>query len=248
MELPNAQGLYDFIKKNNVKKVLDLGTGIGASAAVMALAFKDKGVEDYHIDSIDQYDKCLRLANELIPEDLKKNTTFYKRDPVVWSSDEMPYQPLSVYDSLPEGDYDLIVNDGPAPFMENGKYIDLPNGTIHKLNLENKLKSNTFVVYDGRISSLQLLERYFANNFLYVHIPPRGSDFSVLQRDESPLKIVDEKFESLNAQSSYFKNHNVVEPETKKEEPKEKPKHEDTLPVNQPGPSSKAGDTTQGVS
>ena len=72
MEATNAQILYRFVKENKIKKVLDLGTGIGASAAVIALALKDKGETDFKIDSVEQTKKCVDIAEKLIPEDLKK--------------------------------------------------------------------------------------------------------------------------------------------------------------------------------
>lgn len=209
MQWPNAQSLYDYIKNNNVKRVLDLGTGIGASAAVVSLAFKDKGVEDYHIDSIEQYDKCIRIANKLVPEELRKNITFHKAEPTTWNNEKIPFQYFSVYDVLPEGDYDLIINDGPAPFLSGVEkhYVDLPNGTIHRLILEDKLKSGTRIIYDGRISSLKSLERYFSGNLMLVYVPSRGNDFYVLERKDNPLIFKDEIAEAIDMETPYFKNH-----------------------------------------
>ena len=54
MQWPNAVELYDWIKNHSVKKILGLGTGIGLSDAIIALAMKDKGEENYHIDSVEQ--------------------------------------------------------------------------------------------------------------------------------------------------------------------------------------------------
>ena len=68
MQPYNAEQLYKFIMEHDVKKVLDLGTGIGLSAATMALAFQAKKVEDYQIDTIEQFEKCIRIAKEIIPK------------------------------------------------------------------------------------------------------------------------------------------------------------------------------------
>lgn len=240
MTWANAQYLYKFIKENPVKRVLDLGTGIGASAAVMALAFQDKGETDYHIDTVEQYDKCVRLANQLIPEELRKNISFHEVKPTVWEHEKIPYQYFSIYQTLPEGEYDLIVNDGPAPWLDEKKgYVDLPNGTIHKLVSEGKLKPGTKVVYDGRLTSLKLLERYFAGNFTLNFVPPRGMDFYVLERKENELEVKDERYHEVEKQTPYFKNHQV--------ETKEELKHEDTLPINEQSPPSEATDTAQGA-
>ncbi len=125
MRPDNAQKLYEFIKESKIEKVLSLGTGIGLSDAVISLAWKDKGVKG-HIDSIEQYDKCIKIAQELIPAELKDCIQIHKSEPEVWSTPEMPYQFFSVYKTLPEppeGGWELIVNDGPSPFLINNEDI-----------------------------------------------------------------------------------------------------------------------------
>jgi len=120
MKWPNAVKLYEFIIENNIKRVLELGLGIGCSTAIMALAFQDKGETNYHIDSIEQFDKCIELAKKMIPEEFLKNITIHKIEPDIWSTEKIPYQYFSIYELLPESPpegWDLIVVDGPAPFM-----------------------------------------------------------------------------------------------------------------------------------
>lgn len=193
----NAQELYKFIRNNEVKNILDLGTGIGLSAAVMALAFKEKGVTDYHIDSIEQYDKCVKLAGELIPKDLKTNITIHKANVVVWETEKIPRSPFSIFDKIPDQQYDLIVNDGPGPFMEDGHLIDLPNGTIHKFLLEDKIKPGSFVIFDGRIKALKSLDRHFGNNF-YIQIRPESDrDFNVLERKDNSVVLEDDLIKAM---------------------------------------------------
>ena len=215
LESSNAIDLYEYIKKNSFKRVLDLGTGIGASSAIVSLAFQDKGETDYKIDSIEQYDKCIKLANELIPEELKKNLTIYKSDVEVWSTEKIPYQYFSSYKKLPEGEYDFIINDGPAFFEENGHFIDLPNGTIMKLLLEGKIKAKTHILYDGRISSLKIIERYFGDNFLMVNLPPKGRDFHIIERIEGEVIFKDSYFESIKTQTPYFNGQDTKKAEDK---------------------------------
>lgn len=207
MHYENGVDLYNFIIKHKIKKVLSLGTGIGFSDSVVAKAFLESKVEGT-IDSIEQYDKCIRLANELIPEELKKYIKIHKKDVQVWTSDKMSYQYFSIYDSLPEGDYDLIINDGPAPFLDKfNNFVELPNGTIHKLTLEDKIKPGTFVIYDGRLPSLSLLERYFGGNYYLYKVPKGGSDFFVFQRKENILECKDERYEAFKKDTPYFQNH-----------------------------------------
>lgn len=224
MRYDNAVDLYNFVIKHDIKKVLGLGTGIGLSDAIIALAWKQKGVEDGVIHSMEQYDKCIALAEELIPEELKKYIKIHKSEVKLWTTDKIPYQYFSIYENLHEEEYDLILNDGPAPFIDkDGNYIELPNGTIHKLTLEGKIKPGSFVVYDGRVQSITLLERYFASNYYVYKVPKRGSDFFLLQRKDNEAKCEDERYIMLNKNTLYFKNH-----EQKK----------DTIPSDKQSPSS----------
>ncbi len=86
-------------------------------------------------------------------------------------------------------------------------YLELPNGTIHKLTLEGKIKSGTKIIYDGRRQSLQLLERYLSDNYYYIQVPERGSDFVVLERKENELMVKDDRLEAMKKQTTYFKNN-----------------------------------------
>lgn len=201
---PNALDLYKFIKTHDIHNVLDLGTGIGLSASVVALAMREKGETSYHIDSIEQYDKCVRLAEQLIPADLKANIKIHKVTPVVWTHESMPYQHFSTFDKIPDLKYDLIINDGPGPFVEGDKYVDLPNGTIQKMMFEDKLKPGCFIIFDGRIPSLKTLDRYFGNNFYLI--PRAGverSDFHLLEKKDASIEIGDDKLEGIK-QLGYF--------------------------------------------
>ena len=207
----NAESLYKFVKEHPIKKVLDLGTGIGCSASIIALALKDKGETDYHIDSVEQWEKCVKIASDLIPTELKEHITIHQSPVKVWQTEKIPYQYFSTYETLPEGEYDVILNDGPAPMLENDHYIELPNGTITKLLLEGKLKPGTFIIWDGRISALQALERYYGGNFyLAQHTAP---DFNVLERKEGEVVFEDIRKENIEKTSTYFKGLSSPLPE-----------------------------------
>ena len=208
MKAPNAQALYQFVKEHKIKKVLDLGTGIGFSSAIIALALKDKGETDYHIDTVEQFDKCITIAKKMIPDELQKNITFHKSEAVVWQTDKIPYQVFSIYETLPEGDYDLICNDGPSPMLLDGHFIDLSNATITKMLLEDKLKAGTFVVWDGRFHMLAILERYFADNFYLARPAQRGDGLNILEKKDTPVIFKDSKLEAMK-QFTYFKDENT---------------------------------------
>ncbi len=206
MRYYNVEALYKFIQEHPIKRVLELGTGIGLSAAVCALAFKDKGIEDWHVDTMEQYRKCIDIAMQMNPKELDPDgkIIIHKADPIAWKTELIPHQDFSIYSKLPEGDYDLIINDGPSPFMEGEHYVDLPNGTIIKFLLEKRLKAGTFIAYDGRIQSLSLIERYFGDNF-FLSQPANQNDFNVLERRENEINFRDDKLENMK-EANYFKD------------------------------------------
>lgn len=202
----NAQSLYQFIKEHPIRNILDLGTGIGLSASVMALALLDKGEERFHIDSVEQSEKCVKIANDLIPPELKEYITIHHRKVAVWETEHIPYQYFSVYESLPDKEFDFWLNDGPAPFVEKDQYIELPNATVTKALLEDKIKPGTMIAWDGRIVALQTLERYFGDNF-YLARPAKGGqdDLNVIERKDNPVKFNDIRYEAME-KTSYFRS------------------------------------------
>ena len=206
MQPYNAQLLYKFVKEHNIKKVLDLGTGIGASAAIIALALKDKGEKDFHIDTVEHLDKCINLAKKLIPDELKENITFHKSEVDIIQFEKIPYQHFSVYSDIPEGDYDLIINDGPPPVFMGECWVDLPNGTIMRMLLDGKIKPGAFVAFDGRLHMLKFLERYYSDNFYLARPAQKGDDLNILERKDNPPHFNDAKLEAMR-QSSYFKDY-----------------------------------------
>ena len=205
METPNVESLYVLIKSYPIKRVLDLGTGIGCSAAIIAQTLLDKGETDFHIDSVEQFDKCIKIANELIPLELKKYITIHKSNALLWTTEKIPYETFSIFETLPEGDYDLILNDGPAPWQEGENYIELPNATILKMLLEDKLKPGTLIAFDGRISSIATLERYFQDNFKLV-MPTKNTDFNVIRRQDNLVLFYDQRLKVMR-DSTYFKDY-----------------------------------------
>lgn len=218
MQEYNAALLYELVLKHPVKRVLDLGTGIGVSAAVCALAFKDKGETDYQIDSLEQFDKCIKIAQELIPKELQAHLTIHKSSPKIWSYEGIPYQCFSNYEIVPGGDYDLIINDGPSFWRENDSLIDLPNGTVTELLLAGRLKPGTLVAWDGRFSMLQILERYFGSEdpresaFELYRANQRGDDFNVLRRLSNPLVCRDQRLAGILKTTTFFNEEKITSP------------------------------------
>jgi len=175
--------LHKFLKENDIKTVLDLGTGIGCSAAIIAYTLQEKGV-DYQIDTVEQNKKCYDLAQELIPKEFKKNINFHLSEAIAWQNKDIPYQHFSNFKELPKGDYDLILVDGPGGLMVGDKYIELPNGDIMKMSIDGKLKAGTFIAWDKRIAALRMLEKYYGDNFYLVLSSGENGFLNVLERKE----------------------------------------------------------------
>lgn len=220
VQWPNIPILYNLVKTHKPKKILDLGTGVGLSLSVMAQAMLDAGETDFHIDSIEQFDKCVKLANKMIPEEYKKYITIHKSEAVIWEDPNVLYQPFSTYKELPEIEYNFILNDGPGPYKEQGveNLIDFPNGTISKLLLEGKLKKDALIAFDGRVSSLQLLERYYGDNFWMYQLAPKGTDLNILQVKDEVAKYHDTRLEQIS-ELGYFKDEEKYEKSEERKEP-----------------------------
>jgi protein-L-isoaspartate O-methyltransferase len=161
---PHGRWIVDFgdyltltkvISDNNIKNVLELGTGIGASTAVMALA-------GANVTTVEQYDKCVTIAKELIPKDLQERIKFYREDLEVFQP--IPFQYFQRFKKLPVGDYDLIVIDGSGPFVDaNGFLVDMPGGDF--IELIGSTKKGTLFYIDGRKQMVKLMFRFFSKYF-----------------------------------------------------------------------------------
>ena len=216
MRYQNAETFYNFLLRTDVKDFLELGTGIGCSTALFGLAMQDKGVKDYTIHTVEQYEKCVVLAKELIPKETLEHTTIYQRDTTIWETDHAPYMYSQIFKDLPDVKWDVSLIDGPGPILEerNGirYYVDLNNGDMFKLIVEGKIKPNAYIVWDGRIGALALIDRYLGENFYLVQ-SMKGKDyrFNIIQRKDNELKSADSRLEFMDKQG-YFEGH--VEPKS----------------------------------
>ena len=67
--------------------------------------------------SIEQFEKCVKLADELIPTDLKEYITIEHHEAYARQYDEVPYKWFSAYKDLPLKHWDFILVDGPGPWF-----------------------------------------------------------------------------------------------------------------------------------
>jgi len=146
--------LDKLIKQNKIKKVLELGTGVGVSTASIAYSLP----EDGQIDTLEQFEKCINIAKIVIPAELRKKITFHHSDSEVFSP--LKYIYLQKYKFLPEGDWDLVVIDGPGPYREGDYVVALAGGDF--IELIKKTKPGTLFFIDGRKSMVKLIDRFYS--------------------------------------------------------------------------------------
>lgn len=201
MKPESAKALYDFVKKHDVKSVLELGTGIGLSAAIIALALKEKGVKEYKIDTVEQFEKCTELAKKLIPAELQTGVSFHKIDPALWETKNVPGQHFANFSHLPDGKYDLIIVDGPGPYLQDGALIENPNGDVLRLHQEGKIAPGSFVYFDGRLNALGVIERFYGHNFWILDDAKIRAN--VIERKDNPVEMKDVRKE-FYIKTGYF--------------------------------------------
>jgi tRNA1(Val) A37 N6-methylase TrmN6 len=154
--LDDCVKLDKIIKKYKIKNILELGTGIGSSTLSMAYSLPPDG----HIDTVEQFEKCIERAKQIIPKKYKDKITFYRSEAEIFQ----PFKYLNTlaYKELPRGDWDLIVIDGPS-FQMEGDYLitSLPRGDI--IRLIETLKDKTFIYIDGSLVTRKLLKRFYSH-------------------------------------------------------------------------------------
>jgi len=210
---PFSVVLYEFILNAKPKKILDLGTGIGCTAAIMALASPES-----EIHTVDHFEKVSKIAEKAVPKELQKNITFHVSKAKLWYTDYMAYSPLSIYEELPDVEYDFILQDGSGPWREKKKgkqvLIDFPNGDIAKLLIENKLKPGVLIAFDKRWASVRLLERFLGENFYRLEMLSSPEGWLLIQKKtpedmmkqyKTKLHFEDVEYNGLETKG-YFKN------------------------------------------
>lgn len=173
-----ARKIYRLIKVRNSKNALELGTGIGAAAAIMAFAMNGEG----KVTTIEQKESCLRMAREFIPRALQKKISFVLSEPDIFSPPILKDgEKISCYKKLPleNGPFDFVLVDGPGAFEKDGVMQREPNGDL--FNLVSVIKPRGIVFVDNRKIALALYLKYLSEYFITI-----GSwrTYCVLERTE----------------------------------------------------------------
>ena len=154
----DCERLQGYVREYKPKEILDLGSGIGASTYILAEAS-----EDGKILAIEQSEKCIRVAKELMPSQFLSRITFEHHPAIVFQIDKMPFEYFSGFQDLPQGDWDMVIIDGPGFFISNGLLVKITNGDIFKLI--QKMKEGCIVYIDGRKDTVAYLRRYIIHYF-----------------------------------------------------------------------------------
>jgi hypothetical protein len=194
--------LYKLIKNHKPKNILELGLGIGASAAIMALA-SDATAK---ITNMEQYEKCIRIAKKLIPRELQKKINMVYSEPIAFKNDSVSrYQYFSGYKNVPikNGSFDFILMDGPGGFLENGQLVKVPNGDV--INLLPHMAPGCKILIDGRKSAVEMYTRFLSD---YLRTIEATRNYTILERTQKPLKSLDElEPKDLNLESRTRKGY-----------------------------------------
>lgn len=152
--------LDKIIKNYQVKRVLELGTGIGACSLGIAWSLPSDGF----IDTVEQIPRCIEVAKRVIPEYYRRKIRFhYSATKLV---QPFPFINAISYTVLPEGNWDLVVIDGPSFHMEGEEFvISLPRGDI--FTLLPKIHLGTRVYIDGSLVTVKLLKRFYNHCLKY---------------------------------------------------------------------------------
>lgn len=183
MKLPESLRLYDLVKEMQPAQILELGTGIGCSTAVMASALTNG-----RITTVDSSKKCTELAKDLIPYELKQKIHFQYAPATVMKPIEKicPFHGWSAYADFMWVDWDLFIIDGPGPFLIAQKLksylVDLPNGDI--ITLLPRMKAGAKIFIQGRKEAVVLYERFFWN---YIRIIENTEHYTIFQRTNKTL-------------------------------------------------------------
>ncbi|MEK7112729.1 MAG: hypothetical protein AAB875_05375 [Patescibacteria group bacterium] len=186
MKVSNAVRLHEKLKELNPKHILELGTGIGCSAAIMAMTCPET-----RIYSVEQNQKCIDIAKKLIPESLQERITFRKATAEVVTIPQVnPLVQWSMYKEFDWIDYDFILVDGPGGWKTNvtlmGKswptFAELPNGDL--INLLPKMKEGTMVYVDRRKHATILYNRHLQN---YLEHIEEDRNYAIYRRNGKQL-------------------------------------------------------------
>lgn len=156
MGLGNARALYRLVRDRKPKACVDLGTGIGTSAAVVASAMEENGIGEVY--SLEHLKRLLPIAESLIPPEIRSRISLMYSP--VCTRDYKGQEWVCYTKHPPCSNVDLVVIDGPPQNFvrtRRGDIISRPCGDI--LRLMPKMTSDAVVFVDGRHVTVKALRK-----------------------------------------------------------------------------------------
>lgn len=179
----DALFLYTLVLQNKPKNILELGMGIGLSAAIMGLALRENG--GGKITSLEQSLKCVEIANRLIPHNIRKHIEIIRSDMAIFKIQKISnWVYFCGYNWLPQAgaQFDFVFIDGPAGWIEDGELVSLDAGDIFRLLPYFAPHAKIYI--DGRRSLVKKIERYLMQ---YLRVVERNNEFVIFERNENPI-------------------------------------------------------------
>ena len=188
--MPDILSLHEKLKQFQPKHILELGTGIGCSTEIMALTCPNTSIY-----TVEQSQKCIDIANLMIPERLKEQIYFkYSEVAVLKPFYEVnPFISFMAYSTPYDWrQYDFIYVDGPGPFMTNRTtkegqtwetLADLPLGDI--INMLNLLNEGTIIYLKRKNLTIKLYQRHLSH---YLETVEQTPGYTIFRRNDRPIK------------------------------------------------------------
>ncbi len=180
--------LYKLILETKPAKVLELGTGIGAGTAVIAMALNQLGRGS--IISLEQSPEIIEIAQQLIEQPLKERLQIVCAKPVIFKIEKLSkWKYFSGYDWLPANSdiFDFVVIDGPGRWLQDGELIKLDNGDI--VRFLPYFAKGCKIYIDGRRATVEIIKRYLSKYFIVLNDTPV---FTLLEKNERQIRSLDE--------------------------------------------------------
>lgn len=204
MGIDDAYNLNRLAVEYKPKRILDLGTGIGFSAAAVKAILPESEVV-----TLEQFPHLIEQAKKLTESLGIKGIDFRHSDPYVYQMEEIPNQDFIGYKELPDGKWDMVILDGPGAFMDKGLMVNSatkPAGDIFRI--VNNINQGGLLYIDGRGLSTNLIQRFLEPQFKLAY---KTNNFTVLKRTQQqydPSKVED-GFKKMLEQQNYFKQDGI---------------------------------------
>ena len=172
---------------------MELGTGIGCSTEIMAFTCPNASIY-----TVEQNEKCIELAKQLISEKSKERIYFkYSIAGVMYPCFEVnPFINFLAYSTPYDWrNYDFILIDGPGPLMAKRKdnktnkiwkcLAELPGGDL--IFLLSKMQEGTMVYIDKRQVMVNLYRRHLS---AYLDLVEKNKDeiiYTLFRRNDKQL-------------------------------------------------------------